>query len=78
MSGFGQGYIGIRNYGTDGLDAFKLLGSSTNWYSNSTSASGHLTSDHKAQLWAFAEGANDGAIDFYKVKLTYRYAVLKY
>jgi hypothetical protein len=78
MSGFGQGYIGIRNYATDELDAFKLLGSSTAWYSNSTSAAGHLTSDHKAQLWAFAEGDNDGAIDFYKVKLTYKYAVLKY
>ena len=35
MSGYGKGYIGIRNYSTDNLDAFKYVGYSTDWYGNS-------------------------------------------
>jgi hypothetical protein len=78
MSGYGKGYIGIRNYANDNLDAFKYVGYSTDWYSNSVSASGHVTSDRKVQLWAFADSGNFGGVNYLKVKLTYRYAVLKY
>jgi hypothetical protein len=42
------------------------------------SASGHVTSDRKVQLWAFADSGNFGGVNYLKVKLTYRYAVLKY
>ena len=78
MSGYGKGYIGVRNYGTDDLDALKYVGYSTDWYSNSAAASGHVTSDRKVQLWAFADSGNFGGVNYLKVKLTYRYAVLKY
>ena len=78
MSGYGKGYIGVRNYATDDLDAFKYLGYSTDWYGNSVAASGHVTSDRKVQLWAFADSGNFGGMNYLKVKLTYKYAVLKY
>ena len=78
MSGYGKGYIGVRNFSNDNLDAFKYVGYSTDWYGNSVAASGHVTSDRKVQLWAFADSDNFGGVNFLKVKLTYKYAVLKY
>ena len=78
MSGYGKGYIGVRNFSTDDLDAFKYIGCSTNWYSDGVAASGHVTSDRKVQLWAFADSGNFGGVNYLKVKLTYKYAVLKY
>ena len=77
MSGYGKGYIRHPQLRHGQLDALKYVGYSTDWYSNSVAASGHVSSDRKVQLWAFADSGNFGGVNYLKVKLTYRYAVLK-
>ena len=75
---FGRGYMGIRNFETDALDAQAYVEFTTGWYTNNVAAPGHVTSDHKAQAWMYADADAYAQVDYQKVKLTYKYGRLDY
>jgi hypothetical protein len=74
----GQGYVGIRNFETGGLDAVREVGYVWAWYSNSVPGEDHVTSDRKVQAWAFAEKVEDALLKYTKMQLTYKYGRLDY
>lgn len=67
----------LYDYADGDYDSERPLGYSTNWYSSSVSAAGHVSSGRSVRAYVWAVGANYGLVDYQKVKLTYRYAVLR-
>ena len=75
-SGYGSGAVGVKD--TDGgIDGVKTVGKSWRWYtSGSVGSSGHVGSRHVSGIVA-AIGTNEGVMDYQKVRVTYKYAVLR-
>ena len=70
--------MGIRNFQTGALDAQAFVEFTTGWYSNNVAAPDHMTSDFKAQAWMYADADAYAQVDYQKVRLTYKYALLQY
>ena len=74
----GPGHMALEDYADNDLDVTRSIGSSSTWYAaTAVGPTGHVNASRvvTAYVWVTAE---DGAsMDYQKVRLTYRYAVLK-
>jgi hypothetical protein len=77
ISPYGKGNVSFRNWSTGIRDGITSIGYSTAWYEKSVSATNHVNSDRAVRVYVEALGATYSLVDFQKVKLTYKYAVLK-
>ena len=75
-SGRGVPYISLWNYATHDEDAIRWVGRSYAWYGTSGSGAGHVSSRH-VRAFVTVVGSNWGWYDVAKVRLTYRYGILK-
>ncbi|MEI7743299.1 MAG: hypothetical protein WCK58_06065 [Chloroflexota bacterium] len=76
-SGYRVPYLSAGSYGSDTEDAERWVGRSYAWYGTSFSGASHMTASHKVDCYVTILGANYGLYDVAKVRLTYRYAVLR-
>ena len=61
---------------TESEDGERWVGRSYSWYSTSVAGTGHVSSRH-VRAFVTVVGANSGFYDVAKVRLTYKYALLK-
>ncbi len=75
--GWGVAYISFWNptYGDE--DGARWVGRSYAWYSTSTPPTNHVFSTNRVHAFVTADSSNRGWYDVAKVRLTYRYALLK-
>lgn len=77
----GTGYLGLANYATESVDGVRAIGYSWDWYSTpSLSPTGHVNSSRVVTAYVWAQGEvwdASGSIEYQRVRLTYRYALLR-
>lgn len=77
-SGWGAGYEGIEDYAAGEIDAARSIGYSFAWYTTSSVGStGHVNGSRIVTGFVWASGGNEGVVEYQKVRVTYRYALLK-
>jgi hypothetical protein len=77
-SGWGAGYEGIEDYAAGEIDAARSIGYSFAWYATSSVGStGHVNGSRIVTGFVWASGGNEGVVEYQKVRVTYRYALLK-
>ena len=74
---FGRALAGFRSADSGPLDAFTYVGFTTGWYSRSVAAAAYVTSDHKVKAWTYADQPSQGYMNYQKVELAYKYALLE-
>ncbi len=77
QKGRGVPYISMWNYAASYEDAERSIGRTYSWYSTSATGSSHVSRNRIARGYVTVVGENWGWYDVAKVKLTYRYAVLR-
>ena len=79
--GMGVGYLGLQNYTTQSLDGVRPIGYTWTWYTtpSALAVAGHVSSSRvvSAYVWVGADPYPPGSIEYEKVKLTYKYALLR-
>ena len=74
----GPGHVAIEDYASGELDVARSLGRSTAWYSSSAvGSSGHVNASRVVTAYVWASAEDNGAVDYWRVRLLYRYARLK-
>jgi len=73
----GPATLSIKNWSTGEEKAIHNTGLSYRWYSTSATGSAYVSSHHVVRTWVTAYGSEYGNWDVAKVKLTYRYALLR-
>lgn len=73
----GKGNVSFRNWSTGIRDGITSIGYSTAWYEKSVSATNHVNGDRQVRVYLEALGATYSLVDLQKVKVTYKFAVLK-
>jgi hypothetical protein len=78
VSGYGYGYMSIDDYANDEADVMRTVGASWAWHATSAvSQAGHVSSSRVVTGTVFAWGYNEGLVEYQKVKVTFRYALLR-
>jgi hypothetical protein len=78
LSGWGNGYMGIDNYASDQFDVVRTVGYSFTWYTSAgVGPTGHVNGSRVVTGIVWAHGGNEGVVEYQKVKLSFRYALLK-
>jgi len=76
----GMGHMGIENYDTGFLDNVRDIGYTFGWRSTSPAAqAGHVSSSRivSGWVWVQADPYPEGSLEYQKVKLSYKYGVLR-
>jgi hypothetical protein len=73
----GPATLSLMNWSTHQEDGLRRTGWSYAWYSTKVAGAGHVNSKGVVRTWVTAYGWDEGNWDVAKVKLTYRYAVLR-
>jgi hypothetical protein len=77
-SGSGAGYMAIEDYVNEEFDVTRSIGSSWAWRSTSSvGSSGHVNSSRVVSGWVWAWGYNEGRVEYQKVRVTFKYALLR-
>jgi hypothetical protein len=77
-SGRGAGFEGINDFAADEIDVTRSIGYSFTWYATSSvGTAGHVDASRVVTGIVWASGDNDGAVEYQKVRLTYKYALLR-
>ena len=77
VPGYGSALIGVSNYATGEIDGARWTGRSYAWYGTSVSGTAHVSATQRVNAYVWVSGDNYGWYDVAKVRLTYRYALLK-
>jgi hypothetical protein len=75
-----MGHMGIENYDTGLLDNVRDIGYTFGWRSTSPAAqAGHVSSSRivSGWVWVQADPYPEGSLEYQKVKLSYKYGVLR-
>jgi hypothetical protein len=76
-SGRGAGYAGVNHAATTEIDATRSIGRSWTWYATASVASSGHVSGRVVSGVVWATGTNLGLVEYQKVRVTYRYSLLK-
>lgn len=77
-SGSGAGYMAIEDYANEEFDVTRSIGYSWAWRTTSSVGStGHVNGSRVVSGWVWAWGYNGGLVEYQKVRVTFKYALLR-
>lgn len=77
VSPYSKGFMRFYDWSDGGWEGKASIGYSTGWYESSEPATGLVNAERKVQAWVWAPGSGFSVVDYWKVRLTYKYAVLR-